>query len=273
MYEERLLEDLPFPDSNAIERVGKYVLLLSPIEKISRFFEGQKYQTIAHVPQILKIMMTELSCVHQELQIVATLRQHLADEINSRFGNILTTVNAALLAAAVHPVHGHLSFISEELRNCVWEKLKEWSDTVYDCGNTMDPTQTFLNQQRHLILNFLRSKFESHEHQHLWPLKFQYGQEVDLENEKKWSDYYVADEENEKIFIMIQKLVKMVMSLPCTSAPAERVFSCSGFLKPPLRNRLAPHLLEYLTVIRSFIHSPLYDFAQLLQIFSDLISA
>jgi len=92
-----------------------------------------------------------------------------------------------------------------------------------------------------------------------------------MEKEKKWWNFYMVDDENEKIYVMIHNLVKMFSSLPCTSAPAERVFSCSGFLKPPLRNRLSPYLLEYLTVIRSFIHSPLYDFEALFQTFQTIL--
>lgn len=55
----------------------------------------------------------------------------------------------------------------------------------------------------------------------------------------------------------------MFLALPASSAPAERVFSASGFLKPALRNRLGPQLLKWLTIIRCFIKTSKYSFDKL----------
>lgn len=270
MYQEQLFEGLQFLDMNGLERVKKYVQLLQPLEKISRFWEGQKYNTIAHVPYVVKEIIDFFESPVQDFEIILTLRSRIALEVRTRFGNLLQNVNSSLLAAAVHPVYGNLSFISPALQNEVWKKVKAWCDELYSTDET-NPRQVLLLQQRHLILDFLRKTFESTEHQENWKVEFVYGHDLILEKSQKWWSFYCQDEENEKVFVMIHGLVKMLSSLPCTSAPAERVFSCSGFLKPPLRNRLSPYLLEYLTVIRSFIHSPLYVFETLFQNFQAIL--
>jgi len=223
------------------------------------------------VPAILVVLMNELGAHHQELQIIQDLREKLAIQVTSRFHHLISTVNGALLAAAVHPMHGHLSFISVQLRDEIWEKVDEWCAAVYETNETHGPIQLLLQQQRKLILNFLRTTFESLGHQQAWPFPFVYGNEIQLETLKNWSNFYEDDEESDKVYVIIHKLIKMLMALPCTSAPAERVFSCTSFLKPPLRNRLGSELLEFLTVIRSFIHSPLFNFEEVFQHFVSLI--
>ena len=73
------------------------------------------------------------------------------------------------------------------------------------------------------------------------------------------------------MFTNIHLLVKMVMALPCTTGPSERVFSCSGFLNPPRRSQLQPILLEILTGIRTFMNSPHFDFQKLFEKFNHLL--
>jgi len=63
-------------------------------------------------------------------------------------------VNSSLLAAAINPYHGHLSFISSELQNQVWLKVKDWCDELYSTGD-INPRQALLIQQCHIILDFL----------------------------------------------------------------------------------------------------------------------
>ena len=273
MHGEGHFDDLIFPSIQCIERIEKYVLLLSPLEKVSRFLEGEKYNTISHVPALLHFIFTVLETPQQELPILVTLRQHLATQVRNRFGNILTEVNPALLAAAVHPVHGHLSFIPPNLQGQVWEKVKEWCNAVYEDGvNQPAPhLAAYMRQAKHLAIDVLKENFKSQQHRILWPFQFNYGEDIKVEAVRPLSQFYEEDEQGLKLYVIIHKVVKMLSCLPCTSAPSERVFSCSGFLKPPLRNRLSPHLLEYLTIIQTYIHAPYYSFESLFQKFCEIL--
>jgi hypothetical protein len=124
-------------------------------------------------------------------------------------------------------------------------------------------------------LDRLRYRFSSPHHCMQWKFTFSYEGEIPVVL-RKWTDFYIDDENGtgdgpQKCFLNIHLLVKMLLSLPATSAPSERVFSCSGFLKPAIRSRLAPHLVEWLTIIRTYIKCPQYNFSTLFPIFLNLL--
>lgn len=48
-------------------------------------------------------------------------------------------------------------------------------------------------------------------------------------------------------------LVRLVMSLPPSSASVERAFSTTGRVNAPVRNRLGDEMIEALTVVKFYI--------------------
>jgi hypothetical protein len=272
-----------FPNVNMTARISLYLKLLRPLQRISLFLEGEKYCTLAHVPKLVYMIMQNLRGASYDNAVVDAVRLAILKDIEKRFGWIFTTVNEALLAAAVHPAHGHLDFIDEDLRNRVWEKLKELCDVVYTPAGGVAATDAFgdviqdPHDNRHAALDILRKRFEHHLHRQYWPFNYNYGDLVHDDMHRPWFQYYIDDEKGgipnakPQAFVCIHLLVKMVMALPATTGSSERVFSSSGFLNPPRRSSLAPYMLEYLTVIRGYLNSGFYNFEELFRFFCRII--
>jgi len=291
-----------FPNAEARARLSQYILILQDFEQASRFLEGEKYETIAHLPQIIFDLFDKLTSPMQVFPHVTKFRQALLSQMENRFSDLLTSVNPSLLAAAVHPYHGHLSFLSEELRDQVWNAVTEWGISLFeDDVRPLDEEEDsdVSEQERALIrilqkssdstkwrasLDLLRKRFESSSHREQWKFDWRGAKKNQLKSQchdkahlRKYSEFYLDDLNGKRqlgkegLFTYIHPLVKMVMSLPASTAPVERVFSACAFLKPAARARLGPNILEYLTVIRYYIKSPYFDFEMLLNEISALI--
>ena len=266
-----------FPDQEALLRIPRYIFYLRPFEASSRFLEGGKYVTIAHVPVILKGLEGFLSQERQEFPLVDTFRSVLLENLRRRFSYIFDTVNEALLAAALHPSYGHLDFLSSEQRDSVWGKVKEWASELYSEAQPEGEEDRLFHYagDRLLVLDRLRHRF-SNDRPHLeeWRYTFALDDGGNLLQPPDWKDFYIRDARGEippgVRFTSIHLLVKMFFCLPATTAPSERVFSCTGFLKPKIRSRLSPFLLEYLAVVRFFVRSPWYDFKRFFQTFLEI---
>lgn len=276
--------DLEIPDNNAKERIYNYVKILQPFEVVSRFLEGESYCTLPHLPFFVKFLLDFLQIEKQELEIMKQLRKNLFLGVQTRFGYILEKVNESLLAAAVHPVHGHLNFISTSLKKDVIQKMKDWASVLYEpnelqhLGDEATEEELFGESDlsyRNQQIERLLYRFSQEKHQENW------GAHI-LENDKgefsfifpktSWEMFYKNDMETNQSFARIYLLVKMFISLPATSAPSERVFSCTGHLKPISRFNLSPETLEKLAIIRCHIHSPLYSFENFFQHFQSIIN-
>jgi len=273
------MDDMEFPSSESLQRIPRYIFYLKPFEAASRFFEGQKYVTIAHVPFILSELQKVLLLELQEFPIVESFRSCLQKNFWKRFSYIFESVNESLLAAALHPCYGHLSFLSDSLKDMVWRKLQDWAFVLLgeeNSGNISEEDTLFgQSESLPLILQRLRWRFNQSDHKSRWHYAFQLNADGNLLPAPDWKSFYEEDERGEihpgPRFTSLHPLVKMIFSLPATTAPSERVFSCSGFLKPARRSRISPYLLEYLTVIRSFIQSGDFIFEDLLSVFSELV--
>ena len=103
---------------------------LKPIEKFIRLLEGEQYVTMSAVPHRLHECRTVLT------QIMATenngiIADLLLGQLNHRLGFTLDTVNLSLCAAALDPRYGHLRFITEDLRNDIWDAVEQLCDEYF----------------------------------------------------------------------------------------------------------------------------------------------
>ena len=165
--------NLHFPDQIQINRIEGYVHLLQPLYQVSLFLEGEKYVTLPYLPYFVDAIFTYLQPQEFELPAVAAVHASLLQECERRFHWILTVANEALLAAALHPIHGHLSFISIELRDEVWRLLKSWCIIIYGGANVQPDIfgedGGNVNYFRLEELNQLRKRFEHPQHHLFWP--------------------------------------------------------------------------------------------------------
>ena len=91
------------------------------------------------------------------------------------------------------------------------------------------------NSYWRVSLGAIRLYFEMCEHVHQeWETKWYRN---DFKTPKPWSDFYIKEaKEKESLFYHVHDLIKMILSVPATSAALERVFSCTGFLKSSYRS-------------------------------------
>jgi len=271
------LEDMEFPSQESMARIPRYIFYLRPFEAVSRFLEGDQYTTIAHVPFLLRELELFLSQGGQEFPVVFSFRLLFLENFRRRFSPIFSQVNESLLAAALHPCYGHLEFISPSLQDQVWRKIKEWGAILYEEIHPEGEEDLLFPviSGRDNVLDRLRYRFSSQPHRDKWRYNFGIDDKGNLLRPPDWKTFYQEDERGEippgPRFTSIQLLVKMFFCLPATTGPSERVFSCTGFLKPKTRSRLGPLLLEYLSVIRIFVKSSFFDFEELFQTFREII--
>lgn len=108
------IDDFITPDEK--KKIEKYVSVLRPLADFVKAVEGEKYPTIAFAPVLLGECLRQLQPIDGDDNELNTLKRCLHLALHARLGRMLTGVNLAVAAAAVHPALGHLHFISDELR-------------------------------------------------------------------------------------------------------------------------------------------------------------
>jgi len=136
--------NINFPDEDSFVWLSGCMEILSPLEAISRFLEGQKYSTICHIPFILDCIFKFLGSNHQELVVVKDFHQTLFQKSKKMFESLLTIVNESLLATALHPAYGHLDFISSNIHDSMWRKIENWAEVLF--GNVAVEGEDLYNE-------------------------------------------------------------------------------------------------------------------------------
>lgn len=141
MAAERCLVDITPLNTECIARIQSYVKVsgkrlllmlkvLKSFEFFTKFTEKNSFFTLAGVPhKIHKFLSTTLAASKHDGQAEAELKKQLLSAMTERFGFVLsdvekaTEVNLALRAAALHPKYGKLPWVSDKLRDLVWQAV------------------------------------------------------------------------------------------------------------------------------------------------------
>ena len=260
-------QEIEFVSPAELVTVQSLVDALAPIEKFIRLAEGEKYVTLAVVPIYLKRCLQSLAPqpfvagVPSLSSQCVRFRRVLRRSLKLRLDYILERPNLALAAAALHPQHGHLQFVEEEVRDAVWRELEEWivgdvngdnafpppvqpsRSTMRAAGPTLAPATPSREAVRASLLR-VRDGFEQH---YIAQLDEAGGQE-EIDPLQWWAA-------NGPLLPDIQHIAKIVFCVPATSAASERVFSSSGVTATSLRARLDVDKIEMMTVLRSVLHA------------------
>ena len=247
---------------------------LSPIEKLIRLVEGEKYVTLAIVPVYYKRCLEELAPRHAAQggalsgQCVR-FRHLLRQSLKKRLDYILERPNLALAAAALHPQHGHLQFVDAGVRNAVWRELEMWivgdaqGENAFpapvrrvcpEASGPVLPPAAPSSQVVRAALTRVRRGFEDHyvSRERQRQARRAAGDDDDSSDDVDplawWS-------RNASELPSIQHIAKIVFCVPATSAASERVFSSSGVSATSLRARLDVDKVEMMTVLRSVLHA------------------
>ena len=74
------------------------------------------------------------------------------------------------------------------------------------------------------------------------------------------------------MFSQIETLVKLLLTMPCSNAEAERSFSCLRRVKTYLRNSMNQDRLNHVAVRRLHVHQKQADELDLLEVANDFVS-
>lgn len=193
--------------------------------------------------------------MEDESPSVVELKVALSNAMKFRFGWIFENVNLSLKAAALHPLHGHLPFLSSEMKSKVWESLEKECSLYY----TDIPSHQW--EHYHSMckssLKLVRTEFENLENHENWKKNQNFSALI------WWRDQAYLN--------LLFPVVKMMLIIPATSAPTERLFSGAGHVQK--RYNLNPENLEAYTLIRDYIHSSTYNFEEFMELIQEKMNS
>ena len=197
----------------------------------------------------------------------------LHHSIKSRLGFILDRPNLALCCAALDPRYGNLSFISDNLRDQVWDTLAKWlieyedvrpqdCDDKQECDAlplpALSPTRMTYEQISGELLRF-RRLFEDVE-------QYQRLKEV-----RDPLQYWHAAFQSRPNSMVLKFLIQCLYCIPASSASSERVFSKTGLQMPRLRARMMPDTLEDLVLMSEWSKQSMFNYDDLLDDYVEML--
>jgi hypothetical protein len=228
-------------NTTTLDRIRSYVPVLKLLENFTRIAEGD-YVTISLIPNLLHSLINEqLSRCSTDSTVIKQLKKQIKESIKGRMEWILQGPSLPLLGAALDPRYGHLSFIEQEVRDLVWDRLAHEGYAEMNTTPAEDlPSIEFDDIKYHL------EKVRKHFEANIAP--------VSSDPLKFWQDYKPGN--------VILPIVQMVLAIPASSAAVERGFSNSGFLLLGRENLSLDHV-EQLSVVRNYLHHQRYNFSDL----------
>lgn len=163
--------------------------------------------------------------------------------------------NLALAAAALDPKFGHLRFVTDDVRNRLVDALVDWTmEFPKPNGHGVTIDVELEESTQHTIL---RSTFRSL-HRHLLEKA-----PHQCTNDNLYLPQTVAEARQYDVFDFwrtveglegIRHIARLVLCVPATSAPSERVFSSAGFIVSKNRARLDDENVVMLATIRDHLN-------------------
>lgn len=249
-----------FPNEEEVQFLSLYHRVLVPFEELMKHLQDATIPTLSGLPMSIKKLQCTLNEKESDPPRVKQMKNGLNKALEKRFGFVFEKKNLALLAAAVDPRYGDLSFVSDSVRNDVWKQLEEEMQHLLQIPKADGKPQTVNNmivivdntQIVQSALHALRHHLEHNANQlhrsKCNPLQW-------------WKEQ--TSEESAAAMRSIAPLARMLLSIPASEASAERVFSSytntlSG------RELLAPDKSEAMLMIHHYMHHPGYNANQLL---------
>jgi zinc finger BED domain-containing protein 1 (E3 SUMO-protein ligase ZBED1) len=213
---------------------------LKPFAQATDIAGGEKYPTLSLIPVLVNIIRSTLSTNNSknEGEIVQELKAALLMALDNRFSKLFTESSLALKAAAIHPLYGSLPWVSEEVKDAVWEGLLEEALLFHQPPQNPSVLRPIIPPEMVKIsLQGLRAFF--------------------TQNEKKLAA--TATEKNMTAidfalfwwktvgsisYPHLTDLAKALLAIPATSVPSERVFSIAGWLFSQRRRNMTAENLE-----------------------------
>lgn len=236
--------------SQELAAMEELVLLLRPLEKMTRHFSGANYVTLSWVFPMVQNCLLELADIKPHTKVakdaLAILKAALADRYLNMIGE------AAKMSMMLDPRFKSLSFPGIDDAEVYWNRLHELykQEKEKDSGPAAAPAASNSNGffHRSLMPNVqpLRDEFVCYRGEKEIPVFIPHPTKegVDIPNdplawwEKKKDDYPI-----------MAKLARRYLAIPATSVPSESVFSTAGRIAHERRSHLHDGALNACLII------------------------
>ena len=122
LEQDPLVTNLPsLPSDRACSRLFLFCKILKPFADINHWMQGETYVTISAVPELLHHLMTHPSLEKDsdDPAWLNEIRTVLLEQLHRRFDECLRPGSFHLKAAALHPVHCKMKFLTQYENVCV----------------------------------------------------------------------------------------------------------------------------------------------------------
>jgi hypothetical protein len=240
-----------------LEKIRRWVDVLRPIADFVNDVEGEHYFTLAAVPVLLLRCLRTLEPAVADDVDTASLKRRLREALKTRVGYVIDEPGLPLAAAACDPRFGHLRFISDDLRNRLYDTMVEWAMEFPEPAGTVAIELDDATRRRLLkaTFNAMRTQLTKVAP----PQCINDPLFVPAVNDAKRYDALTVWRNSMSGLEGVKHIARLVLSVPATSAASERVFSSAGFIVNKNRTRLDDENVVMLATIRDHLKKLVSD--------------
>jgi len=230
------------PDNLSLSRLEGYAKLMEPIVKVLEFAEGDDL-TLPAMPKKLHSLVFKQLPEIQTYTNLEPVKKALISSLKKYVAEVYSSVGCPILAALCHPAYGGLGWLPTDspLREKAWDTFL---DEACLAQQTKTAFQRLSREELQATVQRLRCFFDSEEAKKENPLTF-------------WTN-------SANGLLAFVPVVQKYLSIPPSSAAAERSFSATKFIQSG-RPQLKMENLGKVAVVRNFMQQPLYNHQEFIQ--------
>lgn len=251
------------PDGDEWVIIDGLISVLKPFQKATEAMSGEKYSTISTVkPLLFKLLKVTLKVSDSDSPINKRIKEVVSSDLSTRYdeGCIQQLLN---VVTYLDPRYKNLPFLNESEKGKILQDVELMIMDHLSAVENRDvedrPSEEAENESlppskkkkpgplTKLLGDIFTSEKSSKNSTDLARnelVRYEAEETLDLDNNplKWWM-------EREKLFPILSDLACKLFSLPATSVPSERIFSCAGNVITEKRSRLLAHNVDRLVFL------------------------
>lgn len=251
MASEKIFDEagVEFVNSDSAAIIMQMCKVLELVRDLSVFTQSTKMNAMSalsfKIVATFKALRDASAAQSDAPPALKRLASQVYDCLERRIGHLVNTPGICLVAAALDPHHGHLNYISDELRDEVWKLIELWAQEIPRPANPAASSDGIAGFE--VSAEEIRAavrKIRRH-HENLDVSKMPTMTELEY-----WGR--VVTKENSP-YALLSHVARFVFCVPVGSAASETSFSGAGHIVSKRRTSLKPHKVEKLAIVRDFV--------------------
>lgn len=228
--------------------------ILEPLAQATELWCGEKYVSISITYPVLSGLIKKLVRSADDLPALSTFKDSVRGDLNRRFGFNSPGLDkkVPVLASALDPRFKSLSFLSQDgVKEATYKEIERLAKKYENIEPVEGPPQPAADQVQptmSVLENLLGPSYQPEEvHQegenavHQEILRYR-----ELRQQAPSADPLMWWKLQQNEFPRLATLARIILAVPATSAPSERLFSAAGELLSKKRLRLEPEFADKL---------------------------